>query len=83
MTTPPVKRYTKPGYGEFLMADDTRVVDEHPQVLASRLPLWLTAETPRLRALDEQQMRREWARRCKDMDDERAWRATDATRRVA
>lgn len=71
MTHPPVKRMTsKLGFGEFLIAKDLRCVDEYPEILASRLPLWLEAELPRLRSLSKPQMRAEWTRRSRAMLEE-------------
>lgn len=66
--------------GEAIVVEHMAAVDEHPDLLASGLAIWLRDELPALKALAPAQRVLAFAKRRTALDEERALRAKDPAR---
>jgi hypothetical protein len=73
-------RFVSTSCGEAILVHHMAAVDEHADLLASRLPIFLEDEAPLLAALTPAQKVLAFAKRMTALDKERALRALDATR---
>lgn len=75
-------RFISTSCGEAIAVHNMIAVDEHADLLASRLPIFLEEELPLLAALPPAQRVLAFAKRATALDKERAHRARDPQRTV-
>jgi hypothetical protein len=73
-------KHEKTSLGECWVVARMTIVDEVPNLLASRLPIWLREEWALLKTLPPVARKSLWDGRLKALDDERAERAKDPLR---
>ena len=73
----PVIEPKKGTHGEYYFISSLKLLDEDPRLLATRCPVWLVDEKERLKAMTPAQLRHEWTRRVKALDEYRERKAAD------